>query len=276
MKGPIAVAWSLVFVVTFACAALAQHGPPGPGPGPGGPGPGGPGPGGPGPGPGAAPSAPGPAAHPADLLREQRRRIQELRATRLKEIVRNEDKAAKLIEALNAHDAASFAHVDEKTLLLRRIEQVLRAALDAKVTAVHSDATVAISVGSSELVQAGVVFVLRSGSQVVGRAVVEKVARDSCECRVTSVTDGQKVQVGDAVVFGGLDTGDKADKPEDLAALLDKLTEIEHALRAEDDSSSKKVRELLSPAEAAKLAVFLEHFQEEIKALLDAPKNGAK
>lgn len=294
MRACLAAVLASAFLFLGPSVARAQHGPPGPpGPGPGGPGPAGP-------RPGSGPAEPGPGAPgPGGAAADPRRILQEVRAARLKKLIRNEDSATKLIEAYALHEAAQKAKEDEKAKVLERVGQILLAVLEAKVTGVKGsgDRTqVAISVGSDEMIQAGMVFVLRRGATIVGKATVEKVVKDACEARV-AVAEGQKPQEGDAAAIAGLDSGEKgsgekgsgekaagkgekAGKAEDLPALLDKVTELEKGMRAAEDGLQKKVREILSPADSAKVAVFLAKFESEARAILagqkpeggDAPK----
>jgi len=59
-----------------------------------------------------------------------------------------------------------------------------------------------------------------------------------------------------------------------LPALLDKLQDLEHQIHEADEATHKKVREVLTPEQAAKFFLFHEHFQEEVRALIEDAHRG--
>lgn len=65
--------------------------------------------------------------------------------------------------------------------------------------------------------------------------------------------------------------GGGADK---LPALLDKLADFEHQIHEADETTHKKLREVLTPEQAAKLFLFHEHFHDEVRAMLEEAHRG--
>jgi len=59
-----------------------------------------------------------------------------------------------------------------------------------------------------------------------------------------------------------------------LDALMDKILAAEKAVHEADDATHAKVREILTPAQAAKFFLFHEKFHDEVKMLLGDAKHG--
>lgn len=72
-----------------------------------------------------------------------------------------------------------------------------RFVVDGNVVGVQPGKIV-LSVGEDDRVELGMHFEIYRGEQVVGEVVVERVLRDSCWCRETSVVEGQAIQPGDS------------------------------------------------------------------------------
>lgn len=74
-------------------------------------------------------------------------------------------------------------------------------AIDATVAAVKADVSPALlllSVGSDDRVEKGFHFSIYRGTTFIGKAVVEKVLRGSCGCRVLFLRDGETILPGDS------------------------------------------------------------------------------
>jgi tetratricopeptide (TPR) repeat protein len=59
-----------------------------------------------------------------------------------------------------------------------------------------------------------------------------------------------------------------------IPAALDRLADLEHQIHEADEATHKKVREVLTPEQAAKFFLFHEHFHEEVRAMLEEAHRG--